>query len=445
MRNLIVGIVGGVVVGIVVGTTVVAPRLQLPVLAEAERKAERKAELKAERAAELAANQATSQANSQAKPAEPAAGPRQQPAETAARQTPGMNSPVENGPGAAPALGRVSGAYRPPAAPAKGEPRKWRMASAYPGAMAELGGLGKRLEANVERMSSGRFRIIFFEPGTLVTNAASLAAVKSGAVEAAFASPGLWAAENPVLHLFSGIPFGPPIQEYLAWLHADGGALLAEAFDKLGVHALICGLLAPEGSGWFRRPVRSLDQLKGLNIGMNGLGGRVLAKLGVNVMPMAEGDVFVALERGMIDGAAAAQPSIDLELGLYRMAKHYYFPSWHRPAGTLALIVNRERWQSLDAAAKRQLESACGDNVTHGLGESEASQFGALKALSNRGVKIENWPAEILTALRGSWETVAAEMSSADKDFARTWQSLQRFREEYDIWRELGTPADGAR
>ncbi|MEK9754192.1 MAG: TRAP transporter substrate-binding protein DctP, partial [Rhodospirillaceae bacterium] len=334
--------------------------------------------------------------------------------------------------------------YRPPAEPPAAQRRQWRMASAYPSAMAELGGLGKRFETSVNRVSRERLRITFYEPGTLVANSEALAAVKSGTIDAAFASPGLWSAENPVLHLFSGIPFGPPIQEYLAWLHADGGVLLAEAFDKIGVKALVCGLLAPEGSGWFRRPVRTLDQLKGLSVGMNGLGGKVLAKLGVNVTPLGQGDVFVALERGMIDGAAAAQPSIDLELGLYRMARHYYFPSWHQPTGTLVLIVNNERWKALDAAGRAQVESACGDNVTYGLGESEASQFGALKALSERGVRIENWPPEILDALRGAWKSLAIEIAAKDKDFARAWASLQRFGEEYDIWRELGTPGRGA-
>jgi TRAP-type mannitol/chloroaromatic compound transport system substrate-binding protein len=438
MRNMIVGIIVGIVVGIVVGTTVVAPRLALPVQVKAERKA-KLAETEVIR-------QEIKQAVAEAYKATPNAGGNSATPVPTPKPAANTSPASDPKPGAQTAVapGRVSGAYRPPAEPPAAPRRQWRMASAYPSAMAELGGLGKRLEATINRVSAERLRLKFFEPGTLVANAETLAAIKSGTIEAAFASPGLWAAENPVLHLFSGIPFGPPIQEYLAWLHADGGVLLTEAFEKIGVHALVCGMLAPEGSGWFRRPVRSLEQLKGLNVGMNGLGGKVLAKLGVNVSPMAEGDVFVALERGIIDGAAAAQPTLDLELGLYRMARHYYFPSWHRPAGTLVLAVNRERWNALDVAGKSQIESACGDNVTRGLGESEASQFGALKVLSERGVSIENWAPEILDALRQAWKSVAAEMAAKDKDFARAWASLQRFAEEYSIWRELGTPGRNA-
>jgi len=399
---LVVGMVVGGVVGIVVGTTVVAPRLQLPV----------------QTAAEI-----------EAKPAvrphlpEPAA---QKKLEEMAASSAGEKTQ------------RVSGAPRPEPLPDPGAAKRWRMASAYPSTMAELGGLGKRLEETIYKVSGGRLEISFFEPGTLVATDAALEAVKSGAIEAVFASPGLWAKENPVLHLFSGIPFGPPIQEYLAWLHAAGGKIMAEGFGKLGVHAIVCGLLAPEGSGWFRKPVKSLDQLKSLNIGMTGLGGRVLKRLGATVTPLAEGDVFVALERGMIDGAAAAQPSTDLELGLYRMARHYYFPGWHQPAGTLALIVNKESWKALDTARRAQVRAVCGDNVKHGLGESEASQFAALKALAAKKVSIENWPPEIVNALKTAWIDEVTDMVSKDRAFAAAWRSLKRFREEYDIWREIG-------
>jgi len=403
MRNLVVGIVVGGVVGIVVGTTVVAPRLQLPV----------------QTAAEIEAKPAV-------RPHLP------EPAAQTALETMAAKS--------AEAPKRATGAPRPELLPEPGTAVRWRMASAYPSTMAELGGLGKRLEETTYKVSGGRLEISFFEPATLVATGAALEAVRSGAIEAVFASPGLWANENPVLHLFSGIPFGPPIQEYLAWLHASGRDIMAEGFAKLGVHALVCGLLAPEGSGWFRKPVQTLAQLKRLNIGMTGLGGRVLKRLGANVTPVAEGDVFVALERGMIDGAAAAQPSIDLELGLYRMARHYYFPGWHQPAGTLVLVINRESWEALDATRRAQVESVCGDNVKHGLGESEAAQFSALKALAAKNVKIENWPPEIVNALKAAWTAEVTDMVAKDRVFADAWRSLTQFREEYDIWREIGLP-----
>jgi len=400
MRNLIVGIVVGVVVGIVVGTTVVAPRLKLPV-------------------------QETAGHAGMASSTQPSAiGVRGAP-----RQPQAERPPV-----------RAAGAPRPDPLPKRPDRLRWRMASAYASTLAELGRLGKRVEAEIWKTSAGRLQIEFFEPGTLVSTDAALDAVRSGAIEAAFATPSLWAKRNPALHLFSAVPFGPPIQEYLSWIETEGGEIMQDVFADLGVRALPCGLLAPEGSGWFRTPVHSLDQLKSLRVGMTGLGGEVLRQIGVEVMPIAEGDVFVALERGMIDAAEAAQPSIDLRLELHRMARHYYFPGWHQPATLLTLIVNQGAWEALPASEQGQLAAICGDNVRRGLAESEAAQFQALKVLTADGVAIETWPPEIIAALEEAWAEVVAAKRKDSGDFDRAWQSLTRFREEYEIWREIGEP-----
>lgn len=404
MRNLIVGIVVGVVVGIVVGTTVVAPRLRLPVQTDAELRA---------------------------KP--PVTPHLPEPASHNADKAPTATPSAANGP-------RPTGAPRPAAKPATVTISRLRMASAYSASMAELGGLAKRLEQNIFAISDGALELKFFEPGTLVATDAALDALRSGAIEAVFATPGLWAERNSALYLFSGIPFGPAIQEYLAWLHADGRALMDDILEKLGVHGLVCGLLAPEGSGWFRQPVHTLEQLKGMRIGMTGLGGHVLKRLGATVSAVAEGDVFVALERGLIDGAAAAQPSIDLKLGLHRMARHYYFPGWHQPATPLTLLINLDTWKSLSEPARAQIETVCGDNVAAGLAQSEAGQFDALKALTVDGVQLQTWPPEIISALRAAWTDEVAALRTGNKDFAKAWDSLQQFREEYGIWREIGLP-----
>jgi len=78
--------------------------------------------------------------------------------------------------------------------------------------------------------------------------------------------------------------------------------------------------------------------------------------------------------------------------------------------------------------------------VKHGLGESEAAQFSALKALAAKNVKIENWPPEIVNALKAAWTAEVTDMVAKDRVFADAWRSLTQFREEYDIWREIGLP-----
>ncbi len=335
-------------------------------------------------------------------------------------------------------------AAKPAATAAAPQPEpsvRWKMASAYGASLPQLGTLAKRMTREVRRVSGGAMEITFHEPGALVPPLETFRAVASGAVDAAFSSPGDWGDKIPALHLFSAIPFGPDAGEYLAWIYFGGGK---ELFDGIlrrrNIHGVFCGLVAPEAAGWFRRQIRTFDDLEGVRMRASGLGAKVLGKVGVLTRRLSGGDIFVALESGAIDAAEFSTPAIDLKLGFHRMARNYYFPGWHQPSTLFALIINIDRWDALSTTQKAQVEAVCGDNVRHGLAEGEALQFAALKELRADGVRIERWPDDILEALEAAWREVAAEEAAADADFATVWRSLTAFRDDYAIWKELGHP-----
>jgi len=318
---------------------------------------------------------------------------------------------------------------------------RWKMASAYASTLPQMGTLAKRVERETWRVSEGAFQIVFHEPSALVPPQGMFDAVASGAIDAAFASPGMWGEKVPALRLFSAVPFGPTPEEYLAWVYTGGGKeLFDEIYHKRGIHSIFCGLVAYEAAGWFRNEIRSVKNLKGLKMRSSGLGSKVLKKLGVKTRLLNEGDIFLALESGAIDAASVSMPAVDFKLGIYKMAKHYYFPGWHQPSTFFDLMINLEKWQALPATRQAQIESMCGDNIRHSLAESESLQFAALKTMNAKGVQIHRWPTEILDALKISWGQLATEEANADKEFRRVWRSLTEFRRDYEIWKELGRP-----
>ncbi len=320
-------------------------------------------------------------------------------------------------------------------------PVRWKMASAYSADLPQLGTLAKRVERLIWRVSGGDIEIKFHEPGTLTTKDQVFDAVASGTIDAAFSSPGVWGEKISALHLFSAVPFGPLPSEYLAWMNFGGGQdLLQDIYHNRGIHGLVCGLIAPEASGWFRKRVYVLEDLKGLKMGFKGLGAKVMTKLGVETRDLAAGEILAALENGTVDAAEYSMPAIDLKLGLHQMANHYYFPGWHQPATFFDLLINLKSWQALSPTRKAQIEAVCGDNTRFGLAEGGALQFAALKEMTAKGVQVHRWPVEILTALKAAWVEVAKELADADKDFRRVWQSISAFREDYAIWQELANP-----
>lgn len=321
---------------------------------------------------------------------------------------------------------------------ADAKPVRWDMQSTYPGSLTQLGTLGKRIDSQIALVSDGEIRITFQEPGAIVPALEVFDAVANGAVDAGWSTPGYWAGKVPALQLFAAVPFGPAAPEYLAWFYFGGGkAMFEEIYAKHGIFSEMCGVIAPEASGWFRKEIKSPEDLKGLKMRFFGLGAKVMEKMGVSTQLLAGGDIYPALELGTIDATEFSMPAIDLKLGFYQVAGHYYFPGWHQQSTMFDLMTNKDAYDELTDVQKAQIASVCGDNVRFGLVEGEAIQFAALQELQEKGVEIHKWPPEMLAEFEKAWKAVVAEQEK-DPEFKKVWDSLTAFRDNYSTWRDLG-------
>ncbi len=320
-----------------------------------------------------------------------------------------------------------------------GAQETWNLQSTYPGSLTQLGTLGIRIAEQVTRITDGEINMVFQEPGAIVPALEVFDAVGTGAVEAGWSTPGYWAGRVPALQLLAAVPFGPQAGEYLAWVKFGGGKeLLEELYEPHNIHAIHCGIIAPEAAGWFREPINSPEDFQGLTMRFFGLGAKVMEKMGTSTQLLAGGDIFPALELGTIDATEFSMPAIDLNLGFYQVASHYYFPGWHQQATLFDLMINLDLWESLDESTQFKIETVCDASITYGLAEGEALQFDALAQLEENGVTLHTYSDEILEALEAAWLEVVEEESAADADFARTYESYATFRENYRRWGELG-------
>ena len=315
---------------------------------------------------------------------------------------------------------------------------RWKMASAFPSKLVQLGSLGTDLADNLGAISGGEFQVKFFEPNALVPPLEMFDAVAAGSVDAAWSTPGYWYGKNSALALFSAVPFGPAAGEYAAWIwHGGGHELMDEIYAQYGIKSVICGVIAPEASGWFRKPINSPEDLAGLKMRFFGLGAKVMEKMGVSTQLLAGADIYPALERGTIDATEFSMPAIDLNLGFYQVAKQYYLPGWHQQSTIFELMMNKEAYDALPDIRKAQIDVACKANFAIGLAEGEAIQAKALLELQEKGVTINRWPPEMLEVLEAKWGEVV-EDEKANPDFAKSWESLQNFRKDYKVWSDLG-------
>ncbi|WP_108260570.1 TRAP transporter substrate-binding protein [Mangrovicoccus ximenensis] len=317
---------------------------------------------------------------------------------------------------------------------------KLRMHAAFPTQTPVIGEISPWIGERIEALSGGSLEVDVFEPGALVPATDYFDAVSQGAVDMAFGTPGYGAGLEPALQIFTAVPFGPDVTEYMAWMREGGGQELHdELLAGLKLKGFVCTLTAPETAGWFTRKIDTVDDLKGLKLRYFGLGGRVLAKLGASIQLVPGSEVYAALERGVIDGGEYSNPSIDVAAGFDQVTDYAYFPGWHQQVAIDTLIINLDTWNAMSETQQAAIETTCGEASLRTLTQGAAAQPGAIRAMLDDGnVEIARWPDEVLGALRSAWAEVAEEESAKNANFARVMESYDAFRASYADWQDLG-------
>lgn len=313
---------------------------------------------------------------------------------------------------------------------------KWKMHSAWSSNVPHLGTSAVRLAENINRMTAGAFDVKFFEPGALVPANECFDAVSKGSIDSCFHTAGYDVGKYPALAFFTSVPFGPQYGEFFAWKKFGGGnEIQQEVYGQHGIKAIDCNAIGPETSGWFKKKVESLEELKGMKIRFFGLGARVMQKLGASTQLLAGGDIFPALEKGVIDATEFSMPTMDIKYGFYQIAKNNYFPGWHQQVSIGELLVNQQRWDELPDHFKAVLEIACGENIHYTYAETEGVNPGAMMEMGDKyGVKVQRWSDAELATFEQAWNEVLDEESANDALFKRVADSYRSFRTTYKIW-----------
>ena len=316
---------------------------------------------------------------------------------------------------------------------------RWKMASSYASTLDVIGPSGLRLSENVGKLSNGAFDLKFFEPNALVPPLQVFDAVSAGSVEAAWTAAGFHAGKISALPFFSSVPFGPQVGEYLAWLHFGGGQqLYDEIYAQYNVRGYQAAVVIAEASGWFRKEIKSVDDLRGLKMRFFGLGAKVMEKFGVSTQLLAPGDIYPALELGTLDATELSFPSMDLKMGFHQVAKHYYFPGWHQQASLIELLVSKPKFDALSKQNQAILEIAAHEGLWWSMALGESRQSAALRELKSKGVSVHTWSDATLKEMEAKWTEVLREESEKDPTFKKVADSYLAFRKDFADWRAVG-------
>jgi TRAP-type mannitol/chloroaromatic compound transport system substrate-binding protein len=333
----------------------------------------------------------------------------------------------------------VAAATSPIAAPALAQSMpelRWRMAVSWPKSLDTLYGSCKRFARRVGEITDNRFHIQLFAAGQIVPPFAILDAVQNDVVEVGNTAAFYYWGKDPSLAFGTAVPFGLNTRQVNAWLLDGGGAeLLNELFAKFNCYGIAMGNTGAEMGGWFRKEVKTLDDVRGLKIRTAGLAGLVMSRLGAIPQQIAAPDIFPALEKGTIDAVNWIGPYDDEKLGFYRVAKYYYYPSWAKGSATGHTLINLARWHSLPKHYQDALKDAARDATEWVIARYDSMNPPALKRLITAGAQLRPFSQEILEAAYKAANEVYAEISKTNPQFKRLHDSVMAFRDQsYEWW-----------
>ena len=314
---------------------------------------------------------------------------------------------------------------------------KLKLATSWPAGFPIMGTGVERFAERVKQMSGGSLEIKVYPKNILVPALAVFDATSSGQIDAFHSGPYYWKGKNPAFALFSGLPMGMVASELKCWMEYGGGYdLWRELYAKYNLYPFMGGNTGVQMGGWFRKPIESLADLKGLKMRIPGLGGEVMAKLGVNPILLPAGEIYTALERGTIDATEWVGPALDIRMGFYKVAP-YYYTGWHEPGSILELTFNKARFESLSDEHKAILAEAADAMTTEMYHEFMDQNARALKKLKELGVKIYNFPKEVDEAAKKAVREVVAEQSAESADFRRVYASMEEYYRLIKPWTDI--------
>lgn len=235
----------------------------------------------------------------------------------------------------------------------------WKMATGWAGGpLMDIG--AKAFAEKMEQLSGGRFKIQVF-PGGALGNALKVPeTVKNGVAECGHTWMGYDWGKDPTTVLFGGYAGSFDSERMLHWLYQAGGVEMQRQFreETEGVISFPLGIRTAEAFLHSRKPVKTLDDLKGLKLRTAGAWLEMAKDLGAAPVTTAGGDVYPMLERGAIDATEWGTMYENISMGFHKIAKYIIYPGVHQPTAPFELVINKEAWAKLSPADKKLVETA---------------------------------------------------------------------------------------
>ena len=291
------------------------------------------------------------------------------------------------------------------------------------------------LSDRIEKLTGGSLKVEALAAGQIVPPFEVLDATGKKVIDGWHSISYYWVGKSPTAALFAGPPGGPfgmDHMDYLGWLYVGGGLEMWRDFYqnelKLPVIVWPAHPSSPQAFGWFKKPLKSVADFKGMKCRQTGLNAEIYAKLGQSVVNMPGGEIVPAAQRGVIDCAEWVGGIEDLRLGLPGVFKYHYTPGMHENNSIGEFGLHLDVWKSLNPAQQQAVQSAINDAFIAWITRWQKQNADAIEEMiKKQGVQIRRTPPDILIASLKAWDEVARENSAKNPTFKKVYDSQREY------------------
>lgn len=316
---------------------------------------------------------------------------------------------------------------------------RWKIATTWGPTLEPFSTAVKEFAAQVEKLSGGNFTIRVDFANKHKSPFGVFDMVKQGQYDMAHSASYYWKGKDLAFLPLTSMPFGLNGVETYAWFYyGDGMKLADKAYNKHNMYFFPGGNTGVQMGGWFRKEIKSLDDLKGLKMRIPGFAGEIMAKLGLIVTNIAPGELYTSLERGTIDALEWVGPGMDVKMGFHKIAP-YYYTGWHEPGSEMQFIVNKKKFDKLSEKNKEIVKVAMRNAAYNMFVKNYALSAEAWKTMTdeNPNIKVLTFPKPVMDAMKAANEELLISMKAKNPLFKEIIESQDAFKAKARKWTEM--------
>jgi len=299
-----------------------------------------------------------------------------------------------------------------------------------------------RLVDKISQMSDGAFDLKLFTAGELVGAFDVFDVVADGTVECGSECPIYWGGKNTAFGLIGAIPMYFTQPDHLMWYFEGGGKELAdELYGKYNMRWFPIQPMSIEAGIQTHVPINKLEDLKGLKIRMGPkLGLYAMEQVGAEAVSMPTGDIYEAMQRGVLDGFEAATLGNNFQNGFHEVSEYINAPAWWQPTSISGVCVNLDAWNALSGQMQAIFENACYACTVEMMNYISYKEIEGLQQHLDYGIEITHFGAADMVKVEAMVAEYMEGEAAANPDYAKMAKSQMDFLKAYEGVRDFAAP-----